>query len=480
MSRSEDVYVVGSGPNGLTAAIQLARAGLRVTVLEAQPTIGGGTRTLPLTLPGFRHDVCSAVHPMAVTSPAFASLPLGQHGLKWIHAPAPLAHPLDNGSAVLLERSLEETCARLGADGPCYRRVVYPLVRHWDRLAGDILRPLHIPAHPYLFTRFGMLAPWPATTTARRLFRTATARALFAGVAAHAIMPLEQPFCSAIAWPLILAGHAVGWPIPEGGSQTIANALASYFASLGGTVAANTAVRSLGELHGAAAIVCDITPRQLLAIAGDELPGPYRRKLEAYRYGPGVFKLDWALNAPIPWKAPECARAATVHIGGTLEEVAASERAAWRGEAHERPFVLLTQPSLFDATRAPAGKHTAWAYCHVPNGSKPNGMKEDMTGRIEAQIERFAPGFRATILARSVMSPVELERHNANLVGGDIGGGQLAFRQLFLRPTASLYRTPVKGLYLCSSSTPPGGGVHGMCGFNAARCVLADLGVGCA
>ena len=354
--RKKIAYVVGSGPNGLTAAIQMARAGFQVTVIEAQPTIGGGTRSLPLTLPGYMHDVCSAVHPMAVSSPVFASLPLEIHGLKWIHPPAPLVHPLDDGSVATLERSLEETCNRLGADGPVYRRTVYPLVRNWEKLAGEILRPLHIPAHPYLFARFGILAPWPATSTARLLFQTTAARALFAGVAAHAIMPLEQMFCSAIAWPLIIAGHAAGWPIPQGGSQSIANALASYLLSLGGTITVGTTVRSLAELGDVSVVLCDVTPRQLLAIAGDKLPPIYRRKLEGYRYGPGVYKLDWALSGPIPWKSPECARSATVHVGGTVEEIAESERTACarvsrEGMSHERPFVLLTQPSLrYDAS----------------------------------------------------------------------------------------------------------------------------------
>ncbi len=466
-------YVIGSGPNGLTAAIQLARAGWRVTVLEAQPTIGGGARTLPLTLPGFLHDVCSAIHPMAVSSPVFATYPLGEHGLKWIHPPVPLAHPLDDGSAALLIRSLEETCQRLGRDGSSYRRAVYPLVRYWNSLAGEILRPLHFPAHPYLFARFGLMAPWPAMATARALFKTVAARALFCGVAAHSIMPLDHAGSAAIAWPLIFAAHAAGWPLPQRGSQSIANALASYFESLGGVIVANTSVRSLDEVRDSSAVLCDITPRQLLAIAADALPFRYQRKLERYRYGPGVFKLDWALSAPIPWRSSDCARAATVHLGGTMEEIAASESAAWSrkatGEDSTRPFVLLTQPSLFDPSRAPEGRHTAWAYCHVPNGSP-----EDMTGPIEAQVERFAPGFRATILARSTMTPADLERHNANLVGGDIGGGRLGFKQLLARPTASLYRTPAEGLYFCSSSTPPGGGVHGMCGYNAAQCVLRD------
>jgi phytoene dehydrogenase-like protein len=469
---NKTAYVIGSGPNGLTAAIQLARAGLNVTILEAQSTMGGGTRTLSLTLPGFLHDVCSAAHPMAVSSPIFAALPLQEHGLRWIQAPAPLAHPFDDGTAAVLEQSLEANSAGLGRDGPTWRRTVYPLVRYWNRLAGEIFRPLHFPVHPYLFFRFGVLAPWPATLTARSLFKTPAARALFAGVAAHAIMPLEHPFCSAIAWPLIIAAHAVGWPIAEGGSQSIANALASYFRSLGGVITLNAPVRSLDELDRDATVLCDVTPRQLLRIAGDRLPDAYRHKLERYRYGPGVFKIDWALNAPIPWKSAECARAATVHLGGTLEEIAASERAAWNGRPHDRPYVLLVQPSLFDPTRAPRGKHTAWAYCHVPHAST-----ADHRQQIEAQIERFAPGFGSIILARSVMTPSDLESHNANLIGGDITGGAQGFPQLFARPTMSLYRTPRKGLYLCSSSTPPGGGVHGMCGYNAANFALSDLGL---
>jgi phytoene dehydrogenase-like protein len=472
--KNKTAYVIGSGPNGLTAAIHLAQAGMDVTVLEAQATLGGATRTLPLTLPGFLHDVCSAAHPMAVSSPVFNALPLEQHGLKWIHPEAPLAHPLDDGSAVTLERSLEDTATRLGVDGPRYRRVVYPLVRYWERLAGEILQPLHFPAHPYLLARFGILAPWPAASMARRLFKTVAGRAIFAGVAAHSMLPLERVFSSAITWPLMIAAHAAGWPIARGGSQSIANALASYLESLGGHIQLDTDVRSLDELRDANVILCDVTPRQLLRIAGDRLPKRYRRKLRAYRYGPGVFKMDWALRAPIPWKSPECSRAATVHLGGTLEEIAASERAVWPGTAPaqsvDRPYVLLVQPSLFDPTRAPQGMHTAWAYCHVPHGSN-----EDVSGRIESQVERFAPGFRAAIVARCIMNAADLERHNANLIGGDIAGGQQGLSQLFTRPTASLYRTPVKGLYLCSSSTPPGAGVHGMCGHNAARCALADL-----
>jgi len=458
-----EAFVVGSGPNGLTAAITLQRAGFAVTVLEAQPTVGGGARSAELTLPGFVHDVCSAVHPMAVSSPAFASMPLREHGLEWIHPTLPLAHPLDGGRSVIVERSIEDTAVRLGRDASMYRRTMTPLSANWPQLIGDVLAPPHIPAHPLICARFGMLAGWSADRVARTLFRAEEARALFAGIAAHSVLPLEAPGSAAFGWLLGLAAHAVGWPIARGGSQRIADALVSYFESLGGVVVRNHEVRSVGEFPAKSLVLCDVTPRQLLRIASGRLPDSFCRKLERYRYGPGVFKVDWALNAPIPWQNPLCALAATVHVGGTLEEIAASERAAWEVKTCDSPFVLLTQPSLFDTTRAPAGKHTAWAYCHVPNKSR-----EDMTERIEAQIERFAPGFRLTILARHTMSPLQLEAHNANLVGGDIGGGAVNLRQLFLRPTASLYRTPDPYLFLCSSSTPPGGAVHGMCGHYAA------------
>ncbi len=464
--------VIGSGPNGLTAAIILARAGVPTTVYEAQPSIGGGVRSAELTLPGFIHDVCSAVHPLALSSPVFGTFPLAEYGLEWIQPPVPLAHPFDDGSSALLYRSVRETAVGLGSDRDAYERDVGPLAERWMDLAKQILAPLAWPAAPYLLARFGLLAPWPAASAARFLFQTEPARALFAGCAAHSCLPLEKPASAAFGWVLALAAHGVGWPIPRGGSQSIARALTGYFRSLGGEVAVDTPVTSLEQLGDSSPILFDVTPRQFVAIAGDRLPPHYRGKLERYRYGPGIFKMDWALHAPIPWKSAACALSATVHVGGTLEEIAASERAPWEGKPFDRPLVLLVQPSLFDASRAPAGKHTAWAYCHVPNGST-----RDMTEIIENQVERFAPGFRDTILARSAMNSREMERHNANLVGGDINGGAQDLPQLFLRPTSNLYRTPVAGVYLCSSSTPPGGAVHGMCGYFAAMMALKDARV---
>ena len=464
-------YVIGSGPNGLTAAIILAQAGLRTTVFEAQPEIGGGTRSGELTLPGFVHDVCSAVHPMAASSPAFAAFPMAAHGLEWIHPALPLAHPLDDGSAAVLARPLEETCERLGADGAAYRRVMAPLVRGWRELLPMIQAPmLRVPAHPWLLARFGLRALWPAAALARRLFRTEPARALFAGSAAHSLLPLEAVGSSAFAFVLSAAGHVAGWPIPRGGAQAIANALASYLRSLGGEIVTGRRVESLEELGAAALILCDVSPRQFAAIAGKRLPARFQRHMENYRYGPGVFKVDWALREPIPWKAAECRLAGTVHVGGELDEIAESERALAGSAPGERPFVLVAQPSLFDLSRAPAGRHTAWAYCHVPHA-----CAIDMTGRIETQVERFAPGFRECILARHTMGPADLERHNANLIGGDITGGAQDLRQLLLRPTRRFYRTPLAGVYLCSASTPPGGAVHGMCGYHAARTALRDL-----
>jgi len=479
-----DAIVVGSGPNGLAAAIMLARAGRSVRVYEARETVGGGTRSAELTLPGFVHDVCSAIHPLGLASPFLRTLPLAQFGVEWIHPPAPLAHPLDDGTAVLLERSLEATSATLGPDGAAYRRVMGLILDEWEHILYEFLGPLRPPRHPLAMTGFGLLAIQSARGLAQRAFRGERARALFAGMAAHAIQPLERPPTAAFGLMLGMLGHAVGWPMAKGGSQTIADALACYLRSLGGEIVTGQAVGSVDALPPAKAVLFDVTPRQLLSIAGHRLPDGYRRQLERYRYGPGVFKMDWALDGPIPWKAAECARAATVHLGGTLDEIAASERAVWRGEPPEKPYVLLAQHTLFDPTRAPEGKHTAWAYCHVPNGST-----FDMTARIENQIERFAPGFRDRILARSARSAPDMERYNPNYVGGDINGGVQDFWQLYTRPALRLvpYSIPTrrdvplpKGdlrperLYLCSSSTPPGGGVHGMCGYFAAQAALRD------
>ena len=464
-----EAFVIGSGPNGLTAAILLAQAGLRTTVLEAEATIGGGTRSAELTLPGFVHDICSAVHPTGVASPIFSKFPLAGHGLEWVQPTLPLAHPLDDGSAAVLERSLDATCARLGPDGESYGSVLRDFVAQWPDLMSEFLQPvIHFPKKPLLMAHFGWLALQPAARTATRVFRTERGRALFAGCAAHSLLPLEAWGTAAFGWVLAVTAHGAGWPIPRGGSQQIANALASYFKTLGGNIVTNQRVRSLEELDSSALVLCDVTPRQLIALGGNRLPHGFRRKLSRYRYGPGVFKMDWALSAPIPWKAAECRLAGTVHVGGTIQEIARSERAAWEGRIDEHPFVLVAQPSLFDSSRAPARKHTAWAYCHVPNGSL-----TDMTERIENQMERFAPGFRDCILARHVFNPSSLEHHNANLIGGDITGGANNLTQLVFRPTRRLYRTPLDHVYLCSSSTPPGGGVHGMCGYHAARIALS-------
>lgn len=464
-----DAVVVGSGPNGLAAAAVLARAGHSVLVREAKMLIGGGARSGELTLPGFIHDLGSAVHPLAIGSPFLSVLPLREHGLEWIQPPAPLAHPFDDSSAAILERSAEATAEALGPDADAYRRLVCPLADHWDRLAPEALAPLHWPRHPLHLARLGLRSLRSAQGLVRSRFRGGKARALFAGVAAHSGVPLDLLPSAGIGLVLTAAAHAVGWPIPRGGAQCITDALASYVRSLGGEIEAGSPVDSLDGLSPTAAVLLDLTPREVVRVAGDRLPARYRRSLERFRYGPGVFKMDWALSGAIPWQAPECARAATVHLGGAFEEIAASEAAPWRGEAPKRPFLILAQPTLFDPTRAPAGKHIAWAYCHVPNGST-----VDMTERIEAQVERFAPGFRDLILARSTMPPRELERANPNLVGGDIGGGANLLGQLLFRPTFRLtpYATPVEGLYLCSSSTPPGVGVHGMCGYHAARAVL--------
>jgi phytoene dehydrogenase-like protein len=472
-----DAVVVGAGPNGLAAAIALAQAGWSVLVLEARGTVGGGMRTAELTLPGFRHDVCSAVHPLAVTSPFFLSLPLARHGLAWIQPPAPLAHPLDDGTAVVLERSVEATADGLGRDGPAYRRLMEPLAERWFDLAGDLLGPpLRWPRHPRTLARFGRDAALPAALLARWLFRGERARALLAGSAAHSILPLERPGSAAFGLVLGAAGHAVGWPIARGGSQAIADALAAHLREQGGEIATGQRVASSADLPPARAVLFDVSPRHLDRIAGDRLPPAYRRALARYRHGPAAFKLDWALDGPIPWRAPACQRAGTLHLGGGLDDIRLSEREAWRGRHAERPFTLLSQPSLFDPTRAPAGKHTAWAYCHVPSTAAAPDAPADMAERVEAQVERFAPGFRARILARHVMAPADFEAYNANYVGGDVIGGVQDLPQFFGRPVRSRrpHAAPVPGVYLCSASTPPGGGVHGMCGYHAAQTVLCD------
>jgi phytoene dehydrogenase-like protein len=461
--------VVGSGPNGLAAAITLARARRSVLVLEAAETVGGGVRSAELTLPRFLHDVCSAVHPLAAGSPCFRELPLAQHGLDLLHPPAPLAHPLDDGTAVMLERSVEETAAGLGPDAEAYRELMAPLVDRGDLLEPFLLGRSPISRHPFAAARFAALGLRSAVGLASR-FDGRAARALSAGLAAHSIQNLHRIPTASFGLVLALLGHRHGWPVVRGGSQRLADALASYLRSLGGTIETGRHVASVDELPRTGVTMLDLTPRQVIRVAGHRLPGRYIRALQRFRYGPGVFKVDWALDGPVPWAAEECLRAGTVHLGGTLEEIAASEEAVWRGEAPERPYVLAAQQSLFDETRAPDGKHTLWAYCHVPNGSR-----VDMTERIEAQVERFAPGFRERILERSARGPAEVEHENENYVGGDINGGVQDLLQLYTRPAIRLnpYSTPIDGVYICSSSTPPGGGVHGLCGYYAARSALA-------
>jgi phytoene dehydrogenase-like protein len=442
-----------------------------VLVREAEEVPGGGVRSAELTRPGFVHDICSSIHPFMSGSPFFRQLPLDEHGLEPVHSPAVLAHPLDDGGAVVVERSVEETAAGLGGDGETYRKLLGPLCSQWPELERGLLGPLvHVPDHPFRLGRFAVYGLRPARSLARSTFAGERARALFAGCAAHSIVPLERWGTSAFGLVLLALAHVFGWPFPRGGSQRIAAALISVLEGFGGRVETGARVDSL---QGSAAdlVLCDVSPRELVRIGGGRLPPDYVRRLARFRHGPAAFKVDFALDGPIPWRAEECARAATVHLGGTLDEIAASERAPWEGRHAERPFVLLAQHSLFDPTRAPAGQHTAWAYCHVPNGSA-----FDMTERIEAQIERFAPGFRDRVLARNVLVPAALERHDRNYVGGDINGGAATLRSLLARPVVSLspYRTPADGVYLCSASTPPGGGVHGMCGYLAARAALSD------
>ncbi|HRN57784.1 MAG TPA: NAD(P)/FAD-dependent oxidoreductase [Agriterribacter sp.] len=463
--------VIGSGPNGLAAAITLQQAGLSVLIAEGENTVGGGLRSKALTLPGYLHDVCSAIHPMAARSPFFNSLPLEQYGCSYIYPPVAAAHPFDDGTAAVLRSSPEETAAALGADRDTYLQLITPIIRNWPYIAPDILAPLHLPKHPLAMARFALKAFTSAAYLAKR-FNAKTAKGLWAGMAAHAMQPLSHPATSAIGLVLMAAGHLKGWPLAKGGSQTIANALAAHFIALGGKIETGFYVRSLQQLPASHAVLFDVTPRQLLEIAGHTFSPLYQWQLQKYRYGMGVFKIDWALDAPIPFEAGACRSAGTVHIGNTIEEITASEQSIWNGSHPQKPFVLLAQQSLFDPSRAPEGKHTAWAYCHVPNGSV-----KDMTAAIERQVERFAPGFRERILAKHVMNTEQMEAYNANYIGGDINGGVINIRQLFTRPALrfSPYRTSAKGMYICSSSTPPGGGVHGMCGYHAARRVLKDL-----
>jgi phytoene dehydrogenase-like protein len=469
---SYDAVVVGAGPNGLAAAVILAEAGRSVLVIEAKPTVGGGCRTESVTLPGFHHDICAAIHPMGVVSPLLRRLPLDKFGLRWVQAPAPLAHPFDDGSAAVLHRSLGATAATLGKDGLAWEQLMRPFLRDTDALFEEILKPVRIPRHPFRMARFGAIGLRSCASVVRGRFQGDRARALFAGCAAHSFLALDAAASASFGLVLALVGHATDWPCAKGGSQQIVDSLAAYLRSHGGHIEVGREVRTLADVPPSRAVLFDLTPRALERIAGPELPDDFRGQLRSFRYGPGVFKIDWALSGPIPWKAPECVRAATVHLGGTFEELAASEHAAVHGQIAERPFVLVAQQSLFDDTRAPAGHHTGWAYCHVPHGAT-----VDMTAHIERQIERFAPGFTDLILARRTMSPADVEAHNANMIGGDIGGGANNLRQFIFRPTRRWdpYTTPNPRLFLCSSSTPPGGGVHGMCGYWAAMSALGSV-----
>lgn len=466
-----DAIVVGSGPNGLAAAIVLQQHGLSVLLLEAKDTIGGGMRSAELTLPGFVHDICSAIHPLAAESPFFNTLPLHEWGLKFAYPTLAAAHPLDGGRAAVLAPSLDETVRLLGTDGPAYHRLVAPLANDWERMAPALLGPLRFPKYPLAMARFGLKAVTSASHLAKH-FQTTEGRALWAGMAAHSIQPLSNATTAAIGLVLLALGHVGNWPIPIGGAQAIAEALGGYFRSLGGKIETGFRVSALSQLPSAHALLFDLTPRQLLQIAGHKFSALYKNQLQRYRYGMGVFKIDWALDGPVPFTAPECRKAGTVHLGNTFEEIAHGEQLIWNGKHAERPYVLMAQQSLSDPSRAPAGRHTAWAYCHVPNGST-----IDMTQAIEKQVERFAPGFRDRILGRHTFNSLQMEEYNANYIGGDINGGAMDITQLFTRPALRLspYKTSARGMYICSSATPPGGGVHGMCGYHAAKTALYDI-----
>jgi phytoene dehydrogenase-like protein len=467
-----DAVVVGSGPNGLAAAILLQQNGLQVLLLEGKGNIGGGLSTAKLTLPGYLHDVCSAIHPLAAGSPYLQTLPLEKFGLEYIYPEIAAAHPFDNGTAAVLKQNLANTAQLLGADELAYKQLLQPVVQSWPGIAPDVLGPFRWPKHPLNMAAFGLKALQPATAIANKFFKTTEARGLWAGMAAHAIQPLTNLTTAAVALVLMAQGHLKGWPLPKGGSQQIANALAGYFVTLGGKIETNTYITSLRQLPSSKAVLFDVTPRQLMEIAGQKFSALYQYQLKRYRYGMGVFKVDWALNEPIPFTAEACNQAGTIHLGGTLEEIAAGEQQIANGQHAQKPFVLMAQQSTFDATRAPRGKHTGWAYCHVPYGST-----VDMVPVIENQVERFAPGFKDLILARNTMNTQQIQAYNPNYIGGDINGGMLDIGQLFTRPALrwSPYRTSAKGLYICSSSTPPGGGVHGMCGYYAAKKALKDV-----
>ncbi|MDN3583184.1 phytoene desaturase family protein [Mucilaginibacter flavus] len=469
--RDYDAIVIGAGPNGLAAAILMQQQGLAVLLIEGKNEIGGGLRTAELTLPGFKHDICSAVHPLAAASPFFETLPLEQHGLEYIYPEIAAAHPFDDGTAAVLLQSVEETARLLGADEQAYLNLMKPVVKNWPLIAADVLGPLHFPKHPLLMAQFGLPALTASTMLAKK-FKTTEGKGLIAGMAAHSIQPLDNLATSAIALVLMAQGHLKGWPVPKGGSQQIANSLSSYFTSIGGKIQTGFYVENLNQLPSAHAVLFDVTPKQLLKIAGHKFSSIYKWQLERYRYGAGVFKVDWALDAPISFKAEAVKKAGTVHLGNTFDEIANGEQLIWNGGHPDKPYVLLAQQSMLDNTRAPEGKHTAWAYCHVPNGST-----RDMTSIIERQVERFAPGFRDTILAKHTFNTQQLEEYNPNYIGGDINGGVIDLGQLFTRPVlrASPYKTSAKGLYICSSSTPPGGGVHGMCGWHAAKRALRDI-----